>query len=552
MRTTLAKTTAAVAALVAATAVTVSINEHPAGAAGGGGAWPIDTYGATRPSDNVILTWNEQLLNTIRANPGPTGPTITARALGVLNTAMYDAWAAYDGAAKGTRPDGPVQQPAADNTVPNKSQAISYAANKVLNDLFPDGAFHRKAIFDQQLADSLAKYPPGSAAAVTVGNQAADAVLAFRHADGSNQLGTDPNGTVGTPYSDNTVPQHYTPLNTWNSVPQPWHWQPLCVLSATGAAKFTAGAADAPSSPVPSATSCNLDPATGKVADPNWTIQKALTPQWEFVKSFSDLDPVTHFPSQGPVIFQLPGPPKNADGSYSTTDISTALTDTANLTDISKAKAEYWADGPKSEFPPGHMIVFAQVMSRMKGNTLDQDAKLFFAMGNAVMDASISAWAAKYEYDYVRPTTAIRVQYKDKLVTSWLGPNKGYGKVLGQNWQPYQAVNVVTPGFPEYVSGHSTFSAAGRTVLAAFFGSDNFGAKVTIRAGSSAIEKNTPAKDVVLSWKTFTAAADEAGWSRRYGGIHFQTGDEHGRTLGKVLGYNVWTKAQTYFDGTAH
>jgi hypothetical protein len=88
-------------------------------------------------------------------------------------------------------------------------------------------------------------------------------------------------------------------------------------------------------------------------------------------------------------------------------------------------------------------------------------------------------------------------------------------------------------------------------VLAAFFGSDNFGAKVTIRAGSSAIEKNTPAKDVVLSWKTFTAAADEAGWSRRYGGIHFQTGDEHGRTLGKVLGYNVWTKAQTYFDGTA-
>jgi hypothetical protein len=74
---------------------------------------------------------------------------------------------------------------------------------------------------------------------------------------------------------------------------------------------------------------------------------------------------------------------------------------------------------------------------------------------------------------------------------------------------------------------------------------------VTIKAGSSKIEANTPAKDVVLSWKTLTAAADEAGWSRRYGGIHFKTGDEHGRTLGKVLGYNVWTKAQTYFAGTA-
>ena len=87
---------------------------------------------------------------------------------------------------------------------------------------------------------------------------------------------------------------------------------------------------------------------------------------------------------------------------------------------------------------------------------------------------------------------------------------------------PYQALNVVTPAFPEYVSGHCTFSAAGRTVLAAFNGSDNFGARVTIKAGSSQIEPGvTPAKDVVLSWKTLTDAADEAGMSRRYGGIHF-------------------------------
>jgi hypothetical protein len=542
MKHKLAKTAVVVTALVAATVVTVSTDERPAGAAGGGGTWPIDTYGTPRSTDNVILTWNDQLLNTIRANPGPTGPTITARALGVLNTAMYDAWAAYDSKAKGTRPDGPAQQiNADDNTVENKSKAISYAAYRVLVDLFSGVPTSKLQAYADQMA--ALGYPIDTTTMDTspqgIGNKAAKAVLDYRHDDGSNQL----NG-----YADTTG---YQPENTWNSVPAPSHWQPLCVLSATGASKFAAGAPDAPSSPVPSATSCNLDPVTGKVADPNWTIQKPLTPQWENVKPFSDLDPDTHFPSQGPVIFQLPGPPMDPDGSYSSTEISTALTDTANLTDISKAKAEYWADGPKSEFPPGHMIVFAQVMSRMKGDTLDQDAKLFFAMGNAVMDASISAWAAKYEYDCVRPTTAIRVEYKDKLVTSWLGPNKGYGKVLGQDWQPYQAVNVVTPGFPEYVSGHSTFSAAGRTVLAAFFGSDNFGARVTIKAGSSGIEKNTPAKDVVLSWKTFTAAADEAGWSRRYGGIHFQSGDENGRTLGKVLGYNVWTKAQTYFDGTA-
>jgi len=227
------------------------------------------------------------------------------------------------------------------------------------------------------------------------------------------------------------------------------------------------------------------------------------------------------------------------------------LSDTSNLSDVSKAKAEYWADGPKSEFPPGHMALFAQAMSRMRQNTLDQDVKLFFVLGNALMDASISAWASKYQYDFWRPTTAIRELYRDKLVTSWLGPKKGYGKVLGQNWVPYQALNVVTPAFPEYVSGHSTFSAAGRTVLAAFYGNENFGARVTIKAGSSQIEPGvTPAKDVVLSWKTLSDAADEAGMSRRYGGIHFWNGDQQGRVLGRLIGYNDWNLAQTYFNPT--
>lgn len=535
MKQKLAKATLVVVALVAATIATVSTHERPAGAAAGGGSWPIDTYGAPRSTDNAVLRWNEQLLTTIRAYPAQTGPTITARALGVLHTAIYDAWAAYDPTAKPTRPDGPPRQA---GTPAAKIEAINYAAYRTLADLFPADRFPSNAANNYATPDVLLRAQGGdpvdtatdTGTPAAVGNWAAKAVLDFRHADGSNQLGTPA-------YSDTTG---YQSMNTWNVVPEPWHWQPLCVLTAAGIA---AGA-----SPVPSATSC-VPPTDGSA--PKYAVQKPLTPQWENVTPFSDLDPVTHFPSQGPVVFQLPGPPKNADGSYSTADSDTALSDTANLSDASKAKAEYWADGPRSEFPPGHLAEFGQALSRMHGDTLDQDAKLFFALGNALMDASISAWAAKYEFDFVRPTTAIRTRYRDKLVTSWLGPNKGYGKVLGQNWQPYQALSVVTPGFPEYVSGHSTFSAAGRTVLVAFFGTDSFNAKVTIKAGSSKIEANTPAKDVVLSWKTLTAAADEAGWSRRYGGIHFKTGDEHGRTLGKVLGYNVWTKAQTYFNGTA-
>jgi hypothetical protein len=98
---------------------------------------------------------------------------------------------------------------------------------------------------------------------------------------------------------------------------------------------------------------------------------------------------------------------------------------------------------------------------------------------------------------------------------------------------------VVTPPFPEYVSGHSTFSAAGAKVITTFLGSDNFGASVTVPAGTSRIEPRTPehpgtpAKDVTLYWPTFSAAANEAGMSRRYGGIHFESGDLHGRSLGR-------------------
>jgi hypothetical protein len=69
--------------------------------------------------------------------------------------------------------------------------------------------------------------------------------------------------------------------------------------------------------------------------------------------------------------------------------------------------------------------------------------------------------------------------------------------------------------------------------------------------GSSKIEPGiTPAHSVVLKWNTFTAAADEAGMSRRYGGIHFALADTMGRKLGRMVAEQVWAKAQSYFDGT--
>jgi hypothetical protein len=207
------------------------------------------------------------------------------------------------------------------------------------------------------------------------------------------------------------------------------------------------------------------------------------------------------------------------------------------------------------------MAVFAQYLCRQKGNNLDTDAKFFFTLGNALLDASIASWFLKYKFDWWRPITAIRYQYNNKPVTSWLGPggnpaNGNFGTVPGQNWKPYQEAGVVTPPFPEYVSGHSTFSAAGNVVLVGFAGSDNFGGSVTISAKNpdgtdwSKIEPGTPVNPVTLSWPTFSAAAEQAGMSRRYGGIHFKTGDTQGRSLGNMVGQAAWSKAQSYFRGT--
>jgi hypothetical protein len=119
----------------------------------------------------------------------------------------------------------------------------------------------------------------------------------------------------------------------------------------------------------------------------------------------------------------------------------------------------------------------------------------------------------------------------------------------GESWMPYQPATFPTPPFPEFVSGHSTFSAAGATILQLWTGKDKFDYFTLVRRGSSKIEPyQTPSKDVLLRWKTFTAAADEAGLSRRYGGIHFLAGDLVGRELGKLVASQSWAKSEQFWN----
>jgi hypothetical protein len=223
----------------------------------------------------------------------------------------------------------------------------------------------------------------------------------------------------------------------------------------------------------------------------------------------------------------------------------------AALTDEQKMIAEYWADGPRSEAPPGHWCLFGQFVSTRDHHTLDDDVKMFFALTNAMLDASIAAWDAKRAFDSVRPITAIRFLFAGQTVQAWGGRFKGTQMIKGEDWQPYQPfVMTWTPNFPEFVSGHSTFSAAGATILKLFSGSDDFGASYSYAPGLSNVEFGlTPRGKLTLSWPTFTAAADQAGMSRRYCGIHFADGDLSGRIMGRKVAERVWHKVSMLING---
>ena len=449
--------------------------------------------GAKSDDTRVVLAWNGAALEAIRqARPGPP---IAARQLAIVHTCIYDAWAAYDATAVGTELGGALRRPSNEHTRARKQEAVSFAAHRALADLFPA----QLAIFDDLLS-SLGWDPSNTSADVTtpagVGNVACAAVLQSRHGDGSNQLG-DLNG--GAPYSDYTG---YVPVNTVDVVVDPNHWQPQ---------RFSNG----------------LTPGY-------------IAPHWGLVRPFAL--------SSGDAL--RPRPPALYPDEAYTTQAEELVTISARLTDRQKAIAEDWADGPSTVLPPGHWNLFAQMVARRDRQSLDEDVKLFFLVANAVFDAGIASWDCKRVYDYVRPITAIRFLFAGQTIRAWAGPFLGTQDIDGATWLPYQPGTFITPPFAEYVSGHSTFSAAAAEVLRRFTRSDFFGGWVVVREGSSIVEPGlSPRRPILLFWLTFTAAANQAGMSRRYGGIHFRDGDLEGRMLGRRVGARVWDKAQRLFAG---
>src|SRR5947208_3481334 len=432
--------------------------------------------------NSVVLQWNEAFLQGVRN--AKLGPPMVARALAIAHTCIYDAWAAYDNKAVGTRLGGSLRRPAKERTLANTNQAISFAAYRAAVDLFPASA---SSVFDPLML-SLG-YDPADRSTDTstpngIGNIATRAVLDLHHHDGANQLGDEPGGVAGVSYSDYTgyvaanEPMEIRLPFDPATVHDPSAWQPLRYLDGTG----------------------------------TLVTQGFVGAQWQHVTTFA-VGPGSLRSASGPARY---GSPEYRAQAQALLDIS------AGLTDEQKMIAEYWADEPRSELPPGYWNLFAQYVSRRDHHGddehgLERDAKLFFALANAVSDGGCCAWANKRAFNSVRPITAIRMLFRGRPVRAWAGPYQGTKLIDGAAWFPYQPTTFPTPPFPEYSSGHSNFSAAAAEILRLFTHSDGFGGSVTLPAGSSKVEPGlVPSRDVTLSWATFSDAADQAAMSRPY------------------------------------
>ncbi|MFL5342912.1 MAG: FG-GAP-like repeat-containing protein [Gemmataceae bacterium] len=234
----------------------------------------------------------------------------------------------------------------------------------------------------------------------------------------------------------------------------------------------------------------------------------ALLPNW------ANLQPFT---MTSDTQFRPAGPPDISSAAFATAynevkdyGSATSSVRTADQTQI----ALFWADGAGTVTPPGHWNEIAQDVAQSRGNSLAENARLFALLNFALADAGIVAWNTKFTSvngnGLFRPITAIRE-----------GDTIGNPAITGDpTWTPL----ITTPNFPSYTSGHSTFSSAAASVLTGLYGATPF------------ISSSDTLPDVSRAFTSYQAAAQEAGQSRIYGGIHYQFDNVDGLVSGAALG----------------
>ena len=457
-----------------------------------------EKYGA----DNWGYKWGKIALDltakdTDRFKPRPT---VTSRYLGLIFTAVFDAWTRYDEKAIPVYLKGVERRPASEQNLKNKEIAISYAAYRAMLEYFYSDAMYIKDLMKNEFGldpdnDSMDPSTPEG-----IGNLAAKAVIEARHNDGANQYGEHPEGN-GEPYFDYSGYQPVNPPNEMNDIKR---WQPKFFENEDGE-KYAPG---------------------------------CLTPYWQMVKPIA-LDSASQ---------HRPGPPPAIGSDSLNKEIEQVVEVNANLTNEEKALVEFMRDGPSSVQQAGHWLIFAQNVSLRDNHTLDEDVKMYFAVEMAAMDAFIASWDAKMYYDFARPYALVHDYYDDQVIKAWGGPKKGTVEMKGNEWNPYSPKAFLCPPFPSYVSGHSTVSGACSEILRFYTGNDTFGQKVKLLPGYLT-EPGITQDSVELFFPSFTEAANMAGWSRVLGGYHIQADNIAGLQLGRDVASTVWKVYEKHVNG---
>jgi hypothetical protein len=519
--------------------------------------------------------WNDALLDAIRGDYAR--PTVHARNLFHTSVAMYDAWAIFDLEAQTYLIENenekleaiPVNLKTAENIEATRNKTLSYAMYKLLCHRFKNSpsAATTKDRFNTLMVElgydisyTSIDYTTGEPEAL--GNYIAQTIIDFGLTDVAREA-SDYDNSFYEPINEPLDP--FLSGNT--TITDPDRWQPLALENFI----------DQSGNTIEGSTPDFLNPEWGSVTpfamqdDVKQTFQRDGNdftvyhdPQappyisssdnyktgFKFVSIWgSHLDPndgvlwdispksigntsVDTFPNgitDYDNFYKLTkGGDKGAGREINPTTNTSYQEHVVPRGDYTRVLAEFWADGPESETPPGHWFTLLNyvsdhdlVVKRFGGEgqiieNLEWDVKSYFILGGAMHDAAISAWGIKGWYDYIRPISAIRymaemgqstdaslvnyhvdgiplqsnyievVEQDDELagdtnqnvgkikLYTWRGHDyidnvatdqAGVGWILAENWWPYQRPTFVTPPFAGYISGHSTFSRAAAEVL---------------------------------------------------------------------------------------
>ncbi len=603
----------------------VEIDEPaPVSEAGVAASCPAQVVAAGK-GGSIARRWDEQALAAIRLDL--PRPTVHARNLFHASAAMWDAWAGYDATASGVfvRERHTASSAGVDAA---RQTAISYAAYDVLSHRYEKAIGGQTTLACLQAVMRDLGYDPADAHdkgddPVAFGNRIGHSIVALAADDGANEANDccDPAAFEaanpplvfdgpGAPLKD---PERWQPINLSVAATQNGIILPSGVQEYVGShwGSVTPFAMKRRSSDVPW-----HDPGPAPKVGPamkDWLV--------EVIRKTSEADPSDPATMDiSPAAYGHNTLGANDGKGWGKNPVTGAPYPPQIVlrADFARVMAEFWADGPKSETPPGHWNTLANAVSDSpgfkrqlfgRGPSLDPlawDVHVYLALNGAEHDAAITAWDLKRRTTSVRPISLIRwmggkgqssdphgpsydplglplvpglievvtkessapgerhanlaLHVGEVAVRDWLGEPgdrahqvSGVGWVRAVEWITYQRRTFVTPAFPAFISGHSTFSRAGAEVLTSLTGSPYFPAglgEYVAPAGTFLTFEKGPTAEVRLQWASYFDAADQAGQSRLWGGIHIAPDDFAGRRLGHQVGLDALALATRYFEGT--